>query len=157
MKILNIPLEQFVNQLKTFLYGIILYLQIDAQVATVLIYLIFLDMLAGSVKASVVPNMTFSISNFWQGLLKKALLLIIIMVLALTALGLGFSDFRDMVSTVMKIMIVNEAISIFNNIRSVYNRKEYKSSDFISILIEKIESHLSALMNKLMKIFDDGN
>ncbi|MDV7399884.1 phage holin family protein, partial [Arthrospira platensis SPKY1] len=100
-------MEQFVNQLKTFLYGIILYLQIDAQVASVLIYLIFLDMIAGSVKASVVPNMTFTISNFWQGLLKKALLLIIIMVLALTALGLGFSDFRDMVSTVMKIMIVN--------------------------------------------------
>jgi type IV secretory pathway VirB2 component (pilin) len=154
MKILNIPLEQFVNQLKTFLYGIILYLQIDAQVATALIYLIFLDMFAGSVKSAIVPTLKFSIASFWQGLLKKALLLIIIMVLALTALGLGFSDFRYMVSTVMKIMIVNEAISIFNNIRSVYNRKEYKSSDFISILIEKIESYLSKLMERLMKIFD---
>jgi toxin secretion/phage lysis holin len=154
MRILNIPMEQFINQVKTFLYGIILYLQIDAEIARVLIYMIFLDMILGSVKAVLVPEMKFSLQTFWQGLIKKCVLLIIVMVLALTALGLGFADFREMVSTVMKIMIVNEAISAFNSIRSIYAKKEHKSSDFISILIEKIEGFLTKKMNQLINLFE---
>ena len=157
MKILNLPLEQFINQVKTFLYGVVIWLQIDTDIATVLIYLIFLDMVVGSVKASVISSLRFTFNAFWHGFLKKCLLLIIVMVLALTALGLGFADFQEMVSTVMKIMIVNESISIFNNIRSIYSRKVYKSGDFVSVLLEKVEGYLSKTLNRLMKIFEDDD
>ena len=112
-------------------------------------------MLFGAVKAAVIPEMHFQMSTFWVGLLKKAMLLSIIMVLALVAKGLGFADFREMVVIVMKIMVLNEGISIFNSIRSIWHKKQFKSNDFISLLIEKIEYNLTKYMDKLIKLFDD--
>ena len=148
-------MEKYIDQFRAFLYGIVIYLQIDTDIAKVLIYLILFDMFAGAIKAALVPTMEFRFATFWTGLLKKALLLIIIMVLALVAKGLGFSDFKYMVTVVMKIMVLNEGISIFNSIRSIISKKEYKSNDFISLLIEKIEKFLTKYMDKLIKIFDE--
>lgn len=150
-------MEKYIDQLKAFLYGVIVYFQIDKDVAQILIILILSDMLVGAVKAAVVPNLEFKMTTFWTGLLKKALLLLIIMVLALVAKGLGFSDFKQMVAIVMKIMVLNEGISIFNSIRSILAKKEYKSNDFISLLIEKIEKTLTKYMDKLIKIFDENS
>ncbi|MBF05036.1 MAG: hypothetical protein CMP76_17300 [Flavobacterium sp.] len=150
-------MEKFADQIKAFFYGLIVYFQIDKDIAIVLIILIFVDMALGSIKAAVVPELSFRISSFWSGLLKKVLLLIIIMVLALVAKGLGFSDFKQMVSIVMKIMVLNEGISVFNCIRSIIAKKEYKSSDFISVLIQKIEYNLTKWMDKLMKMFDENS
>lgn len=150
-------MEEFIGQVKAFLYGAILYFQMDEEVSIVLITLIFMDMLFGSVKSAVVPSLNFRISTFWVGLIKKALLLCIIMVLALVAKGLGLSDFKQMVVIVMKIMVLNEGISVFNSIRSIWNKKEYKSNDFISLLIEKIESNLTKYMDKLIKLFDNNS
>lgn len=148
-------MEKFIDQFKAFLYGFVIYFQIDKEIASVLITLILLDMFTGAVKASVIPTMSFKITTFWAGLLKKALLLIIIMVLALVAKGLGFADFKEMATIVMKIMVLNEGISIFNSIRSIIAKKEFKSNDFISLLIEKIEYNLTKYMDKLIKLFDD--
>ena len=150
-------MEKFADQIKAFFYGLIVYFQIDKDIAIVLIILIFVDMALGSIKAAVVPELSFRISSFWSGLLKKVLLLIIIMVLALVAKGLGFSDFKQMGSIVMKIMVLNEGISVFNCIRSIIAKKEYKSSDFISVLIQKIEYNLTKWMDKLMKMFDENS
>lgn len=148
-------MEEYLNQIKAFLYGIVLFLQIDKDIALILVSLIFLDMVLGAIKSVLVPDLEFKITTFWSGLLKKALLLIIIMILALVAKGLGFDDFKYMVTVVMKIMVLNEGISSFNNIRSVYEKKEYKSNDFISILIEKIEKYLTKYMDKIIKFFDE--
>jgi len=149
-------MSKYINEIKAFLYGIIVYLQIDKDIASILIYLIFGDMLLGAIKSVVIPTLHFKTSIFWAGLLKKSLLLIIIMILALVSKGLGFQDFEQMVSIVMKIMILNEGISILNSIRSIYTKKEYKSNDFISILIEKIEKNLTMYMDKIIKIFDNN-
>jgi phage-related holin len=148
-------MEKYIDQLKAFLYGVILYFQMDKEVSIVLITLIFIDMFAGLIKAAVLPELEVSMKTFFAGLLKKSLMLLIVMVLALVAKGLGFADFKDMVTIVMKIMLLNEGISIFNSIRSIYNKKEYKSSDFISVLIEKIGEMLVKYMDKLMRLFDD--
>jgi toxin secretion/phage lysis holin len=149
--------EKYLNEIKAFLYGLIIYFQIDKDVSIVLITLIFIDMFAGAIKAAVVPEMEFRLTTFWAGLLKKSLLLIIIMVLALVSKGLGFTDFKEMVTIIMKIMVLNEGISIFNSIKSIYRKQEFKSNDFISILIEKIEATLTKYMDKLIKIFDENS
>lgn len=150
-------MEKYLNEIKAFLYGVIIYFQIDKDVSIVLITLIFIDMFAGAIKAAVVPEMEFRLTTFWAGLLKKSLLLIIIMVLALVSKGLGFTDFKEMVTIIMKIMVLNEGISIFNSIKSIYKKQEFKSNDFISILIEKIEATLTKYMDKLIKIFDENS
>lgn len=149
-------MEKLYNQIASFTYGVVLYLQIDTEVAAALVYLILIDMFFGTLKAVLVPEMKFSLNVFWVGLIKKATLLAIVMVLALLGKGLGFEDFRSLLTTVMKIMLVNEALSIFNCFRSIKDRKEYKSSDFISLLIQKIESFLNFQLKKLMKIFDNN-
>ena len=150
-------MEKYINEIKAFFYGLFIYLQIDKEIAEVLLILILSDMFIGGIKASVVPEMHFRLTTFWAGLIKKALLLIIIMVLGLVSKGMGFTDFKLMVTIVMKIMVLNEGISIFNSIRSIIAKREFKSNDFISILIEKIERYLTKYMEKLIKMFDENS
>jgi len=150
-------MEKYLNEIKAFLYGLFIYLQIDKEIAEILLILILSDMFIGGIKASVIPEMSFRLTTFWAGLIKKSLLLIIIMVLGLVSKGMGFTDFKLMVTIVMKIMVLNEGISIFNSIRSIIAKKEFKSNDFISILIERIEKYLTKYMEKLIKLFDENS
>lgn len=145
------------NEIKSFFYGLMLYLQIDKEVAIILISLILIDMFAGSIKAVIVPELKFSFGTFWAGFIKKAFLLIIVMVLALMARGLGYDDFKILPLYVMKIMIVIEGASIINCGRSIMAKKDYKSSDFMTILIDKIESFIMRYLEKLLKFFDNNS
>ena len=101
--------------------------------------------------------MKFSFGTFWAGFIKKAFLLIIVMVLALMARGLGYHDFKILPLYVMKIMIVIEGASIINCGRSIMAKKDYKSSDFMTILIDKIESFIMKYLEKLLKVFDNNS
>lgn len=150
-------LHNYYDQIKTFMFGILLYLQIDKEIAFILIALIFSDMLVGALKALSLETIKFSVKTFYAGLIRKALLLIIIMVLALISKGLGFKDFKIMVLIVMKAMILSEGISVINNIRSVFDKKEHKSSDFITEIIKKISNYLQFYMERVMKLFDNDS
>ena len=150
-------LHNYFDQLKTFIFGLLLFLQIDKQIAFVLIVLIFTDMIVGALKALSLQSVDFSIKTFYAGLIRKSLLLIIIMVLALISKGLGFTDFRLMVDVVMKAMILSEGISVINNIRSVFDKKEHKSTDFITEIITRISNYLQFYMEKVMKLFDNNS
>ena len=150
-------IQDYANEIKTLLYSFLVYLNIDHDIVIILITLIFTDMLVGAIKSVALPSMSFSIAVFWTGLIKKSILLIIVMVLALTAKGLGFNNFRLLVTTVIKIMILNECISIFNSCRSILDKKQHKSSDFISKLIELIGNYLLFYIDKLFSFFDNNN
>ena len=146
--------NNYIDQLKAFIYGLFLYLNIDKEIAFILVMLITADMITGSLKTIFVKELTLSVNEFWKGLIKKALLLIVVMVLALISKGLGFSDFKIMVTIVMKAMLLGEGISVINNIRSVYDKKEYKSSDLITMIIEKISEFLNLYLEKILSFFD---
>jgi hypothetical protein len=150
-------IQDYANEIKTLLYSFLIYLKIDHDIAIIVVVLIFTDMFIGAIKSVSLPTMKFSIAIFWQGLIKKSILLTIVMVLALTAKGLGFDDFKLMVTTVIKIMILNECISIFNSCRSILDKKQHKSSDFISKLIEIIGKYLLFYVEKLFGILDNDN
>ena len=150
-------MEKYLNEIKGFLYGLVVFLQIDAYVAKILIALIVTDMVSGAIKSAMLPEMTFKKSILSVGLLKKSVLLIIIMTLALVAKGVGIEDFKIGVSIAMKIMVLNEGLSIIYNCRSMYDMKEYKSNDFISLLLEKIGNLIVFTMEKLMKKIDENS
>lgn len=150
-------MEKYINEIKMLIYGWFVSLHIDPYVAKILIALIIIDMATGSIKAAIVPEMSFKKSILSVGLLKKSVLLIIIMVLALIAKGLGFSDFTYLVTIVMKVMVLNEGLSILYNCRSIYDMKEYKSNDFISKLLEKIGAVIINIMEKLIKKIDENS
>lgn len=141
------------NQIKTFIFGIMLYLHIEKELLLILFSVIMINMIAGGLKAIFLEEMKFSIAIWWAGLLKKSLLLIIIMLLGLLSRGMGFQDFKIMVTIVMKAMLLSEAIKVMNNVRSIYDKKEYKSSDFISLLIEKITEFIGFKMKKILEFF----
>ena len=150
-------IQNYYDQLKAFLFGILLYLQIDKEIAIILIILIFADMFVGGLKSIILQELNFKFKTFYAGVVRKSLLLIVIMVLALISKGLGFADFKIMVTIVMKAMILSEGISIINNIRSVFDKKEHKSTDFISAIIGKISNYLQFYMEKIMKFFDNNS
>ena len=149
-------MEEYINQLKTFLYGVIVYLQMDKEITIILMCLVGLDMLFGSIKAATIQELKFDMKLFWNGLIKKSLLLIVIMVLGLVSKGLGFQDFRLLIINVMKIMVLAEGFSVITNIRSIWDKKVYKSNDFISVLLAKIGNMLSKYLDKLMKSLEDN-
>lgn len=150
-------MENYWNQLKAFIYGLFIYLQIDKDLALILVYLILTDMVVGVVKSVSLSGLSFSMELFWKGLLKKAMLLIIIITLGLVGKALGFEDFKLLVQVVIKIMIINEALSVINGIRSVYDKKIYKNNDIISLLISKIQNYFNDFLDKFLSIFDSSN
>lgn len=147
-------MNEILNQIKTFFFGVLIYLNIDKDLLFILFLVIMTNMVTGGIKAILVPTLKFEIDIWWGGLAKKCLLLILLLTVGLLARGLGFDEFKPIVSTVMKAMLLSEGIKVLNNIRSVFDKKEYKSSDFISIIIEKITDFLGFQINKLMKILD---
>lgn len=149
-------MEKYIDQIKGSLYAAMIYLQIDKEVTLILFALIALDMLFGAIKAASLPELTFSKKVFWKGLLKKVLMLSSIMVLALIARGLGFEEFKILVVNVMKVMVLAQGISIFYSLRSIYDRKHYKSDDFISVLLAKIGDILAKWIEKLLKALEDS-
>lgn len=128
----------------------------DKEITLILISLVGIDMVFGAVKAATLDELKFEIRYFWKGLVKKTMILSSIMVLALISRGLGFEDFRILIVNVMKIMILAEGISIITSIRSIWDKKVYKSNDFISVLLSKIGNLLSKYLDKLMKALDEN-
>ena len=149
-------MEKYIDQIKAFLYGVIIYLQMDKEITIILMALVSMDMLFGAIKAATLKELTFKMGAFWSGLMKKALLLIVIVVLALVSKGLGFEDFRLLIVNVMKLMILAEGFSVITSIRSIWDKKLYKSNDFISVLLAKIGDLLSKYIDKLMKSIEDN-
>ena len=118
-------LHNYYDQIKTFIFGILLYLQIDKQTAFILIVLIFCDMFTGAGKALTLDKLEFSYKTFYAGLIRKSLILITPMLLALIGKGIGIDAFKLFVEIVMKIMILTEGSSSINNIRSILDKKEH--------------------------------
>jgi len=147
-------INDYVNQLKLFIYGVFLYLNIEKELAMIVIAMIFADMFFGSLKSIFIKELTFQWSDFYKGLIKKSLLLIIVMVLALISKGLGFTDFKIVPTIVMKAMVLSEGISVINNARSIFDGKEHKSSDLITLIMEKIAGFLKMYLDKLLTFFD---
>ena len=149
-------MDKYFDQIKAFFYGVIIYFQMDEEVTLILFSLVAIDMVFGAIKAATLQEMTFNLNIFWKGLLKKVLMLASIMVLALIARGLGFQDFKLTVIYVMKLMVLAEGISIFTSLRSIWDKKLYKSNDFISVLLAKIGNLLSKYFDKIIKTLDDN-
>lgn len=146
--------SDFYNQFKTFVFGILIFLNIDKDVLIFLFCLIMINMATGGLKAIMIPEMKFSLDTWWAGLAKKSLLIIMILAIALLTKGLGFHEFKPLVTIVMKAMLLSEAIKILNNIRSIFDKKEHQSSDFISVLIGKMTDFFGFQINKLLTFFD---
>lgn len=144
---------EVLNQIKTFSFGVLLFLNIDQDLLKYLSILIIINMVMGGLKAIYLPQLKFELSEFFGGLVKIFVLLIIIMTVAILAKALGFNEFQSMNSILLKMLLLTKGIKIFNNGRSIYDKKEYKSSDFISIIIHTMTDFLGTQINKFLAIY----
>lgn len=145
-------IHDYSNELKSLIYGAILFLQIEIDVALILISLMCLDTLFGMIKATLIETLTFSWKALFKGLCVKLIILLIPMTVALVAKGLGMSDFKILVGVVMKALVISEGSSIWNSFLSIKKGEEIKQTDLVAVLIERISSYFKSIFDKLTKI-----
>jgi len=137
---------------KTFVYGAFVFLDIDMDIVQILAILMCIDTVLGVIKTITLGN-KFSFKKLLFGLLSKAAVLIVPMVLALTAKALSF-DFSWFVNAVLNILVVAEAFSSITNVISIKEKKEMENQDFITILLKKVRNGLKNIMINLGNTID---
>jgi hypothetical protein len=145
-------LHDYSNELKSLIYGAILFLQIEIDVALILITLMCLDSVFGMTKAILIDTLTFSWKELFKGICIKLVILLIPMTVALVAKGLGMNEFKILVGVVMKALIIAEGSSIWNSFLSIKKGEDIKQTDLVAVLIERISKYFKDLFDKLTKI-----
>lgn len=148
--------ERIEDILKLMVYPVLVYLNIDKTVIGILCILMILDSVAGGIKSWRVHH-EFSGKKFIWGYVLKVLMLLIPAVLALVGKALGY-DFRVIVDTVIKIMIVSEAYSIFGNYYAAKNRVDVQRLDIVSMILVAVRKRMhNAIQVGLDSIVRGGN
>jgi len=141
--------------LKSFLYGALIFLDIDYNVVSYLAILMAADTLLGIIKTITLGN-KFSFKKLVWGMITKVSVLIVPMILALTAKALSF-DFTWFVNAVLDILVVAEAFSAITNIISIKEKKELENTDYITQLLKRVRSALKGLMENLSGKLDNND
>lgn len=129
------------------IYAAFAYLKLDIDIVKILMYLMIADTVFGAIKAVRISKIKFSFKTMLWGIVTKATILTIPMILALVALGLGY-DFVWLIDIVLKILVLHEGISIITNMISVRQNKNIINSDIISIMLLKIRQIFIDLVKK---------
>lgn len=137
---------------KTLIYSFFIFMDIDVDVVHILALLMGVDTVLGVVKVLRLRE-KFSFKIMLWGLITKAAVLIIPMVLALTAKALDF-DFRWFVVAVLNVIIVAEAFSCITNILSIKSKKKVENVDYITVLLHSIRKGLGAMVDRILKTIE---
>lgn len=143
-------LGHYWQEIKLGLYFIFGVLSVDINIVKWLSILMVIDTVLGVAKAVYVHKLKFTFKKLLWGIVSKATILLIPMILALVALALGF-DFKWLVEIVLKILVVSEAISSITNILSIKERKNIENTDYISKLLHAIRYFFARYLDKLFE------
>jgi len=145
-------LIQYIYELKGFLYGIILFLNIPANTLEILYYLMITDTILGVWK-SVVLQQKFSFKLLLFGINTKLIILSIPLILGLIIKGLTKDfDGKEFLIKVTQILIVSESISIFSSLYTIKTKKELENFDPLSLLLKLIRTQFINIFNNFIKI-----
>lgn len=138
---------EVVATMKTFMYGIFIFLDIDVNIVKILAILMSVDTVLGIFK-SIRLKRKISFKKLVWGMITKVSVLIVPMILALVAKTLSF-DFTWFVNAVLNILVLAEAFSSISNIISIKEGKEVQNQDFITKLLNTVRAGLSKIINNL--------
>ena len=130
------------------IYAAFAYLSLDIDIVKILMWLMIIDTFFGAIKAVRVVKIKFSLKTMLWGILTKATILTIPMILALVALGLGY-DFIWLIDIVIKILVLHEGISIITNMISIRQNKDIVNADIVSVMLLKIREVFTDLVKRL--------
>jgi hypothetical protein len=145
------------NQYTSLLYSAIAFLGIDREALFWYIIIMSFDMVLGAAKAVMVPELKFSTKHFFFGMLRKFMLLLIVLFVATLGKGLGYTDMLFITTKVIQLLMISEAISVMYCFKSIWQRKESKPEDFISILIESFIKYLGNKIEKIAKAMSENS
>ncbi|WP_233430781.1 MULTISPECIES: phage holin family protein [Flavobacterium] len=145
-------ITEYSNELKLLLYGIFIYLEMDAEIVKVLFYLMVLDTFLGIVK-TIVLNNPFSFKKLALGFVSKLAVLLIPTALALMSKGLNY-NFKWFVTIVMDLLIVSDGISIISNIIAIKTKKEVENFDAMTLILKSIRNRLIQLFKRILITID---
>lgn len=137
------------NEIKVAIYSAFVFLNIDTDVVKILMLLMAFDTGFGIWK-SIIMKKEVKIKILLEGVVSKAMILLIPMVLALVSKGLGY-DFKILPDTVLKILVVAEGFSIFTSWYVIRTKKEPESIDIITMLISSIRKGLMSIVSLWLK------
>lgn len=143
-------LAYYWQEIKLVIYVIFGALSIDINIVKWLSVLMIVDTVLGSIKAVYVSKLKFTFRKLLWGIVSKATILAIPMILALVALALGF-DFKWLVEIVLRILVISEAISSITNILSIKEKKNLENTDYISKLLHTLRSFFARYLDKLFE------
>ncbi|MBS3739604.1 MAG: hypothetical protein KGY51_11535 [Psychroflexus sp.] len=138
------------EELKYGIYLIFIFLDINIDIVKILSYLMLADTALGVIKTIIIKHLKFSFKELYWGVITKATILLIPMLVALTAKGLHY-DFRWLVNIVLKVLILSESISSLTNILSIKERKIIENTDFVSKLLRLLRLFFKNIIDNFFK------
>ena len=145
-------ISEYSDELKLFLYGIFMYLEMDVEIVKILSYLMLMDTFLGIIK-TIVLNNPFSFKKLALGFVSKLAVLLIPTALALMSKGLNY-NFKWFVTIVMDLLIVSDGISIISNIIAIKSKKEVENFDAMTLILKSIRNRLIQLFKKFLITID---
>lgn len=112
-------------------------------------WIIIIDFMTG-VGKSIVLRIPITKKKAIDGIIFKSIILLIPLVIALVAKGLGF-DVKDYVYWIVSLLIVAEAYGVFGNILSIRNKKLIEDQDVVNIILNGIRNLIIKYVNKNFK------
>lgn len=126
----------YLSPLKYSFYGLFITLNIDLDVMKVLSVLMLIDTVLGVLK-SYKLKIQLNFDVLMWGLTAKFLVILIPLMLAVLGKYVH-KDFVWTVDLVLKILIVNEVLSILANIQSVRLAKHIRNYDLVTLVIDTL-------------------
>ena len=134
---------------KYMLYALFAFLDIDSEVVEILFYLMLIDTISGIWKVIRVPELRFSFKELRLGFISKLMILFIPMSVALVAKGVGF-DFKGFVTIIVKLLVVEQGISIVTNGIAIKQRKDLKNEDYVSMILHAIRDYFIGFVTTMV-------
>lgn len=131
---------------------------INTQFIYILSILMGLDFAMGVARAALLPQLDNpSSQKATLGLIKKALVLVIIGVIALVFKVLSETAMPYLVNTLIAIFVVAEGYSVIGNIYMIYTGEVLSEFDAVTAIIKGVGSKLETLVKKMLNRFVDSS
>lgn len=137
-----------IGNLKYFLYGSFVYLDIDLDVYKVLMIFMLIDTFFGVLKVLKIDYIKFSVKMLIWGIVSKITLLLFPLLVALLGKSIG-DDLGLGVDIVMRLLIVGEFISALSNIYTVKTGLVVKDIDVFSMTFKFIRAKAMGYIEKI--------
>lgn len=140
--------DGLIASVKTAVYAVFVYLEIDMNVTGILFALMMLDTLLGVIKVFTLGQ-KFTFKKLMWGIVTKISVLSIPLTVALMAKGVDL-DLRQFVLVVMDVLIVSEGFSAITNMLSIKTKKDIQNADYITVLLSKIRDLFRVIIETLI-------